>query len=33
MMVCATTSLAYPEDHVPALRLTCVLHVVMMLSF
>ena len=31
-MVHATTSLAYPKDHVFAFRLTCVLHIVMMLS-
>ena len=32
MMICATTSLAYSKDHVFALRLTCVLYVVIMLS-
>ena len=31
-MICATTSLAYSKDHVFALRLTCVLYVVIMLS-
>ena len=31
-MAHATTSLAYPKDHVFALRLTYVLHIVMMSS-
>ena len=29
-MVCATISLAYPKDHIFALRPTYILHVVMM---
>ena len=32
MIVYATTSLAYPKDHVFALRPTCILHVVIMSS-
>ena len=31
-MVHATTSLAYPKDHMFALRLTCILYIVIMLS-
>ena len=32
-MVCAITFLAYPKDHMFVLKLTYVLHVIMILSF